>query len=109
MRYGVSLVAQMVKRLPAMQETWVRSLGWEDTLEKGKSTHSIYHSGLNKFPLNQKLIMMMMMVMKGNGRGNGKGVGGESRGGNEKEEKEKEAWKETHIEKETERKAIPGG
>ena len=35
-----SLVAQLVKNLPAMQETWVRSLGWEDTLEKGKATHS---------------------------------------------------------------------
>ena len=36
----VSLVAQLVKNLPAMWETWVRSLGWEDSLEKGKSTHS---------------------------------------------------------------------
>ena len=36
----VSLVAQTVKNLPAMQETWVRSLGWEDLLEKGKATHS---------------------------------------------------------------------
>ena len=35
-----SLVAQMVKNLPAMQETWVRSLGWEDLLEKGMATHS---------------------------------------------------------------------
>ena len=35
-----SLVAQLVKNLPAMQETWVRSLGWEDALEKGKATHS---------------------------------------------------------------------
>ena len=35
-----SLVAQMVKRLPAMQETRVRSLGWEDTLEKEMATHS---------------------------------------------------------------------
>ena len=35
-----SLVAQMVKNLPAMQETWVRSLGWEDTLEKEMATHS---------------------------------------------------------------------
>ena len=35
-----SLVAQMVKNLPAMQETWVRSLDWEDPLEKGKATHS---------------------------------------------------------------------
>ena len=35
-----SLVAQLVKNLPAMWETWVRSLGWEDSLEKGKATHS---------------------------------------------------------------------
>ena len=35
-----SLVAQLVKNLPAMQETWVRSLGWEELLEKGKATHS---------------------------------------------------------------------
>ena len=35
-----SLVAQMVKNLPAMRETWVRSLGWEDCLEKGMATHS---------------------------------------------------------------------
>ena len=34
-----SLVAQLVKNLPAMQETWLRSLGWEDSLEKGKATH----------------------------------------------------------------------
>ena len=34
-----SLVAQLVKN-PAMQETWVRSLDWEDPLEKGKATHS---------------------------------------------------------------------
>ena len=35
-----SLVAQLVKNPPAMQETWVRSLGWEDPLEEGKATHS---------------------------------------------------------------------
>ena len=40
LRYSwASLVAQLVKNLPAMQETWVRSLGWEDPLEKGKATH----------------------------------------------------------------------
>ena len=33
-------VAQLVKNLPAMQETWVRSLGWEDPLEKRTATHS---------------------------------------------------------------------
>ena len=36
----VSLTAQLVKNPPAMQETWVRSLGWEDPLEKGKPTYS---------------------------------------------------------------------
>ena len=35
-----SLVAQMVKNLPAMRETWVQSLGWEDPLEDGTATHS---------------------------------------------------------------------
>ena len=34
------LVTQLVKNPPAMRETWVRSLGWEDPLEKGKATHS---------------------------------------------------------------------
>ena len=33
-------MAQLVKNPPAMQETWVRSLGWEDLLEKGKATDS---------------------------------------------------------------------
>ena len=37
-------MAQLVKNLPALWETWVRFLGWEDPLEKGKATHS--HSGL---------------------------------------------------------------
>ena len=35
-----SLVAQLVKKLPAMWETLVQSLGWEDPLEKGKATNS---------------------------------------------------------------------
>ena len=35
-----SLVAQVVKNPPAKWKTWVRSLGWEDPLEKGKATHS---------------------------------------------------------------------
>ena len=37
---GISLVTQMVKNLPAMQETWVQSLGLGDPLEKGMATHS---------------------------------------------------------------------
>ena len=36
----VSLVAQTVKNLPTMQETWVKSLRWEDSLEEGMATHS---------------------------------------------------------------------
>ena len=35
-----SLVAQLVKNVPEMQETWAQSLGWEDPLEKGTATHS---------------------------------------------------------------------
>ena len=35
-----SFVAQLVKNLPAVRETWVRSWGWEVPLEKGKATHS---------------------------------------------------------------------
>ena len=37
---GASLVTQTVNNLPAMQETWFRSLGQEDPLEKGMATHS---------------------------------------------------------------------
>ena len=36
----LSLVAQLVKNMPAMRETWVQPVGWEDPLEKGKATHS---------------------------------------------------------------------
>ena len=35
-----SIVAQLVKDPPVVRETWVRALGWEDPLEKGKTTHS---------------------------------------------------------------------
>ena len=38
--FPVSLVAQTVNNLPAMQDTWVQSLGWEDPLQKGMATHS---------------------------------------------------------------------
>ena len=42
LRYSwASLVAQTVKNPPAMRETWVYSLGWEDPLETGMATHSI--------------------------------------------------------------------
>ena len=42
---GASLVAQTVKNLPAMQETWIQSLGWEDALEKEMATHSTFLPG----------------------------------------------------------------
>ena len=41
-----SLVAQLIKNPPAMWETWVQSLGWEDPLEKGTATHPLQYSGL---------------------------------------------------------------
>ena len=37
--HRASLVAQPLRNLPAMRETWVQSLGWEDPPEKGKVTH----------------------------------------------------------------------
>ena len=37
---GAFLVAQLVKNLPTIRETWVPSLGWEDPLEEGMATHS---------------------------------------------------------------------
>ena len=40
-----SLVVQMVKNPPAMQDTWVQSLGWEDSLEEGMATHSSFLPG----------------------------------------------------------------
>ena len=39
-RPGASLIAQLAKNLPAMQETWVQPLGWEDPLEEGMEIHS---------------------------------------------------------------------
>ena len=42
MQIRASLVAQMVKKLPAMQETGVQSLGWEDPLDKGMATHPVF-------------------------------------------------------------------
>ena len=41
---GGSLIAQLVKNPPAMWETWVRFLGWEDPLEKGLATHPLQYS-----------------------------------------------------------------
>ena len=38
-------MTQMVKNLPAMQRTWVQSMSWEDPLEKGMATHSVFLPG----------------------------------------------------------------
>ena len=43
---GISLVAQMVKSLLVMQETWIQSLGQEDLLQKGMATHPLQYSCL---------------------------------------------------------------
>ena len=40
MASGASFIAQLAKNLPAVQKTWVQSLGWEDPLEKEMATHS---------------------------------------------------------------------
>ena len=45
-----SLVAQLVKNLPAMRETWVPSLGWEDPLEKGKYPGRLGYSRIFQYP-----------------------------------------------------------
>ena len=49
--FWTSLVAQTVKQLPTMRETWVQSLGWEDLLEKQMATYS---SILGKIPWMEK-------------------------------------------------------
>ena len=43
--YIHSLMAQTVKNPPAMQETWIRSLGWEDPLKEGMASHSVFFPG----------------------------------------------------------------
>ena len=48
LEYRASLMAQLVKNLPAMWDTWIQSLGWEDPPEKGKATHSVRGSTLTK-------------------------------------------------------------
>ena len=49
------LVAQLVNSPPAMWETWIRSLGWEDALEKGKATqYSVLENSVNYSPWGHK-------------------------------------------------------
>ena len=66
-----SLVAQLVKNPPAMRETWVRSLGWEDPLEKGKATHSsilawritwtVYSGGPKELDMTERLSLLVFI------------------------------------------------
>ena len=44
--HQASLITHLVKNLPALQETWVQSLGWEDPLEKEMATHPLQYSCL---------------------------------------------------------------
>ena len=59
---GASLVAQKVKRLPEMQETWVQSLGQEDPLEKEIATHSSTLAW--KIPCTEKPDRLQSMVLQ---------------------------------------------
>ena len=60
-----SLVAQMIKNLPAMQETQVQSLDWEDTLEKEMATHSSILAW--KSPLTAKHVSLLSVGSQGVG------------------------------------------
>ena len=61
-RFGASLVAQTVKNLPAMQETRVRSLGWEDPLEKEMATRSSILAW--KIPRTEKPSRLQLMGLQ---------------------------------------------
>ena len=59
-------VAQLVKNLPAMLDTWVRSMVWEDPLEKGKATHSSFLTwripwGHNKSDMTERLSLSIFI------------------------------------------------
>ena len=66
---GASLVAQSVKNLPAVQETWVRSLGWEDPLEKGTTPTPVFwpENSMNcmythfQIPINKAMFITQVM------------------------------------------------
>ena len=66
-------MAQLVKNPPAMQETWVRSLGWEDPLEKGKATpvfwpgdfHGLYSPwGQKKLDMTERVSLSISQQFK---------------------------------------------
>ena len=57
--YTDSLVAQLVKNLPAMQDTWVQYLGWENSLEKEMATH--FRTLAWRIPWTEKLGRLQSM------------------------------------------------
>ena len=59
--YEASLVAQTIKRLPAMRETRVQPLGWEDPLEKEMATHS--NTIAWEIPTNQQLTVLFNIML----------------------------------------------
>jgi len=67
---GASLVGQMTKNLPAMQETLVRSLGWEDTLEKGIATHFSIFALRTPWTEEAGVLQSMRLQRIGNDRAN---------------------------------------
>ena len=74
-----SLGAQLVKNPPAMWETWVRSLGWEDSLEKGRATHSsilawripwtVQSMGSHRVEHNERLLLSFTSTSRSRKRG----------------------------------------
>ena len=64
--FWASLVAQLVKNLPVMQETWVLSLGWTDPLEKGKAIHSSIPAwrirGCKESDTTEQLSLSVLMI-----------------------------------------------
>ena len=64
------LVAQLIKILPAMWETWVKSLGWEDSLVKVKATHSnilTWRIPWAEEPVGQQSVWLTFKLYKGQG------------------------------------------
>ena len=69
-------MAQMIKNPPVMQETWVRSLGWEDALQKGKATHSslensmdcVVHGGHKESDTTEQLSLSLFTISPNQGK-----------------------------------------
>ena len=65
MVFWASLVAQRVKRLPAIWETLVQSLGWEDLLEKGTATHSSILAWRKELGMTERLSLSLCTLFVG--------------------------------------------